>query len=137
MEFMLLDPGWEALSMTLTEAECTQKWSEIGAVLKRLEGIVENLVKEAERVKDAEREEVARLHAVVAYVMTRLDDGKDFLEAIFSESLLLVKLKMSLQNAEYKDHNIHVQMVNKKSSQLLLHFLGSFGKIFGKSQPWY
>jgi hypothetical protein len=62
--------------MTLTEVECTQKWAEISAVLKRLEGIIERLVKEAERIKDTEREEVSCLHATIAYVMTHLEDGK-------------------------------------------------------------
>ncbi len=64
--------------MTLTEAECTQKWTEVGSVLKRLEEIVEKLVKQAERSKDADREENAHLHAAVAYVMTHLEDSMIF-----------------------------------------------------------
>ena len=69
-------PGQQ--SMTLTEVEFTQKWTQISSVLSRLEGIIDALVKESESVKESEvdREQAARMHAVVAYVMTHIEDGK-------------------------------------------------------------
>lgn len=131
--------------MTLSERESTEKWSEIDTVLKQLETIVEQLVKDAERVDKAEREEVAKLHAEVAHMMTRLEDSNYFVPPPGFNHLFLtvtvfpcsvVKLMTTLSTADYKENSIHAQLVSQATvSRLLTHFLslslfsGHFGKV--------
>lgn len=59
--------------MTLSEEECSQKWSEISKTLSEIDKRIKDLVFEYENISEEDKIQAAKLHSSAALIMTELE----------------------------------------------------------------
>ena len=64
--------------MTLTEEECTKKWTSVSETLKSIDSLIKDLVQTHQKSAELDKVEIAKLHQAASFTMTELEKCKDF-----------------------------------------------------------